>query len=80
MIARVEGRDIGGPRAAYANADALIADLADRAARWRRRISAALAANLVKPVRREVETFRFTTVRLDVRENTTKLNAALHAL
>jgi phosphoenolpyruvate carboxylase len=32
---------------------------------------------LVRPVRREVESFRFSTVRLDVRENTTKLNAAL---
>ena len=30
-----------------------------------------------RPVRREVESFRFSTVRLDVRENTTKLNAAL---
>jgi phosphoenolpyruvate carboxylase len=31
-------------------------------------------------VRREVEAFRFSTVRLDVRENTTKLNAALREL
>ena len=36
-----------------------------------------IAAALVRPVRREVESFRFSTVRLDVRENTTKLNAAL---
>ena len=34
----------------------------------------------MRPVRREVEAFRFSTVRLDVRENTTKLNAALRAL
>jgi phosphoenolpyruvate carboxylase len=32
---------------------------------------------LVRPIRREVESFRFSTVRLDMRENTTKLNAAL---
>jgi phosphoenolpyruvate carboxylase len=36
-----------------------------------------LARTLVRPVRREVESFRFSTVRLDVRENTTKLNLAL---
>ena len=36
-----------------------------------------IAATVVLPVRREVESFRFSTVRLDVRENTTKLNAAL---
>jgi phosphoenolpyruvate carboxylase len=36
-----------------------------------------LATALIRPVRREVESFRFSTVRLDVRENTTKLNAAL---
>ena len=38
------------------------------------------ARDRVRPVRREVEAFRFSTVRLDVRENTTKLNAALRAL
>ncbi|HEV8454199.1 MAG TPA: phosphoenolpyruvate carboxylase, partial [Gemmatimonadales bacterium] len=39
--------------------------------------SMSLASTLVRPVRREVESFRFSTVRLDVRENTTRLNAAL---
>jgi len=34
----------------------------------------------VRPVRREVEAFRFSTFRLDVRENTTRLTAALTAL
>ena len=42
--------------------------------------SHSLAANLVKPVRRAVEIFRFSTVRLDLRENTTKTTAALKAL
>src|SRR3954452_7423912 len=36
-----------------------------------------LATALIRPVRREVEAFRFSTVRLDGRENTTNLNAAL---
>ena len=40
----------------------------------------ALAASLVRPVRREVETFRFSTVRLDVRENTTRTTQTLQAM
>jgi len=39
-----------------------------------------VAAALVRPLRREVETFRFSTVRLDVRENTTRTTQALQAL
>jgi phosphoenolpyruvate carboxylase len=39
-----------------------------------------LATSLVRPVRREVETFRFSTVRLDVRENTTRTTQTLQAL
>jgi phosphoenolpyruvate carboxylase len=39
-----------------------------------------LAATWVRPVRREVETFRFSTVRLDVRENTTRTTQALQAM
>src|SRR5439155_18715128 len=35
---------------------------------------------LVRPVRREVETFRFSTFRLDIRENAARTNAALAAL
>jgi phosphoenolpyruvate carboxylase len=66
--------------AGYATADALIADLklieTELVEAGRREIAEAL----VRPVRREVEAFRFSTVRLDVRENTTKLNAALRAL
>jgi phosphoenolpyruvate carboxylase len=42
--------------------------------------AAELAAFLVRPVRREVETFRFSTVRLDVRENTTRTTQTLQAL
>jgi phosphoenolpyruvate carboxylase len=39
-----------------------------------------LAATLVRPLRREVETFGFSTVRLDIRENTTRTTQALQAL
>jgi phosphoenolpyruvate carboxylase len=61
----------------YANADELLADIelmhdalcqggADR-----------LAASLLAPLRREVSVFRFSTVRLDVRENTGRINGTL---
>ena len=40
----------------------------------------ALAPSLVRPVRREIELFRFSTVRLDIRENTTRLHQALGEL
>ena len=79
-IARVEGQDIGGPGAAYANADELILDLRVIERALEEANSPSLAANLVKPVRRAVEIFRFSTVRLDLRENTTKTTAALQAL
>src|SRR2546422_11298170 len=35
---------------------------------------------LVRPVRREVEAFRFSTFRLDIRDNSPRLSAALAAL
>ena len=64
----------------YPDAEALIADL--------RRLETGLrdarcrdpADLLVRPVRREVETFRFSTFRLDIRENAARTNAALAAL
>lgn len=66
--------------AGYPTADELIADLRVLetglvAARCR-----GAAESLVRPVRREIETFRFSTFRLDLRENSTQLNAALAAL
>ncbi|MFL5546022.1 MAG: phosphoenolpyruvate carboxylase, partial [Gemmatimonadales bacterium] len=66
--------------AGYASSDALLADLRlleDELVEGGR---PELATALIRPVRREVESFRFSTVRLDVRENTTKLNAALAEL
>jgi phosphoenolpyruvate carboxylase len=60
----------------YAAAEELIADirLLERALA---EAAPALAPALVRPVRREVEIFRFSTVRLDVRENTARLHQAL---
>jgi phosphoenolpyruvate carboxylase len=83
LAATVAGLEENGPDPVgpgYADADALIADL--RA--LEKGLSAAgcpsLAANRVRPVRRMVEIFRFSTVRLDIRENTTRTTRALQAL
>ncbi len=64
----------------YANAEALIADLRTLETGLRDARCSAPADVLVRPVRREVETFRFSTFRLDIRENSTRTNAALAAL
>ncbi len=66
--------------AGYSSADALIADLKLLETELAEAGRGALSDAIVRPVRREVEAFRFSTVRLDVRENTTKLTAALRAL
>ena len=80
MIRATERGDTRPDPAGYASADALVADLrlieTELTEAGRREIAEAL----VRPVRREVEAFRFSTVRLDVRENTARLNAALRAL
>ncbi|MEP7175253.1 MAG: phosphoenolpyruvate carboxylase [Gemmatimonadales bacterium] len=80
MIEHTERGDTRPDPAGYSSADALLADvrmLEDELSTAGRR---ELAAAIVRPVRREVETFRFSTVRLDVRENTTKLGATLKDL
>ena len=41
---------------------------------------ASIATDLVRPVRYAVQLFRFSTVRLDLRENTTRTTEALQAL
>ena len=79
-IARVQGMDIGGPGAPYLSADELIQDLRVIENALEEASSPSIAADIVKPVRRAVEIFRFSTVRLDLRENTTKTTAALQAL
>jgi phosphoenolpyruvate carboxylase len=80
MIRATERGDTRVEQAAYESADQLIADLRLIETELAEADRLSLAESLVRPVRREVETFRFSTVRLDVRENTTKLNAALRAL
>jgi len=64
----------------YQNAEALIADLRTLETGLRDARCGALADVLVRPMRREVEAFRFSTFRLDIRENSTRTNAALAAL
>jgi phosphoenolpyruvate carboxylase len=80
MIRATERGDTRPDPAGYASADALTADLRLIETDLAESGHGELAEALVLPVRREVEAFRFSTVRLDVRENTTKLNAALRAL
>src|SRR5438132_763037 len=75
-----ERRETAPETAAYRTADELIADLRTLedglvAARGER-----AADLLVRPVRREVEAFRFSTFRLDVRDNSPRINGALAAL
>ncbi len=68
------------PESGYRTADELIADLRALEKGVIATCGESIAAMFVRPVRREVDVFRFSTVRLDVRENTTKLNEALGAL
>jgi phosphoenolpyruvate carboxylase len=76
MIGAAEQGVLAGA-SGYASSDALAGDLRLIEDALCEAGSTSLAATLVRPVRREVESFRFSTVRLDVRENTTRLNAAL---
>ena len=68
------------PSGGYANADRLLDDLDV----MRKALEAAgavqVADMLLLPLRHEVATFRFSTVRLDVRENSGRINAAIAAL
>ena len=80
MIEATERGDTRPNPAGYASADALLADLKLIEDELMQAGRPEIAGAIVRPVRREVESFRFSTVRLDVRENTTKLNAALRDL
>jgi phosphoenolpyruvate carboxylase len=80
MIAASErGHTRCGPEG-YSAADGLIADVRLIEGELGEAGRPELASALIRPIRREVEAFRFCTVHLDVRENTTKLNAALAEL
>ena len=64
----------------YANADELILDLRVLENALEEANLASIAADLVRPVRYAVQLFRFSTVRLDLRENTTRTTETLQAL
>ena len=66
--------------AAYRDADALQADLRALEEALTAAGCAALAASAVKPLRREVEAFGFRGAALDIRQNTTGVNATLQAV
>ncbi|MGH8743198.1 MAG: phosphoenolpyruvate carboxylase, partial [Burkholderiales bacterium] len=76
-ISHVEkGRPAPGDQG-YASADDLAADLKTIEQGLAECRGEALAASLVAPLRRAVETFRFSTVRLDLRDNTTRITQTL---
>ena len=77
-ILRNKGQRSTGPD--YPSADGLINDLRTLEQGLSDAKCASLAVDLVRPVRRMVEIFRFSTVRLDLRENTTRTTKTLHAL
>ena len=84
MLRKLDGtleRTTGSQTSAfYAHADELIADLQVLEQGLHESGCASLALEWVKPLRREVEIFRFRTMRLDLRENTTVTNATLAVL
>ncbi|HSR91049.1 MAG TPA: phosphoenolpyruvate carboxylase [Gemmatimonadales bacterium] len=87
MMARLEGAmrhaesgDISRCSEGYATADELIADLRVMIGALTDSQASHLANALVRPVLREVEAFRFSTVRLDLRENSARLHDTLSVL
>ena len=80
MFRRLDRSMAGEVQEAYAAADELIADLRTLEAGLVAARCATVATLLVRPVRREVEAFRFSTFRLDVRDNSPRLTTALVAL
>jgi phosphoenolpyruvate carboxylase len=77
---RTEGRDVLEGRSFYVSADELIVDLRVLENALEEASLGSIAADLVRPVRSAVQIFRFSTVRLDLRENTMRTTEALRAL
>ncbi|UMY17996.1 phosphoenolpyruvate carboxylase [Methylobacterium organophilum] len=77
-IQRNKGQRSAGPD--YPSADGLINDLRVLEQGLTDSKCPSLAVDLVRPVRRMVEIFRFSTVRLDLRENSTRTTNTLQAL
>jgi len=85
IIERLDGTlaQIHDPTAAgpiYVGADRLVNDLRMVEDALAEAGCAELARGMVRPVRRQVEVFRFATVKLDMRENSTRTTQALEAL
>ncbi len=78
-IAAAAGESLAASRG-YESADRLIADLRTLEAGLHDMKLGALADDAVRPLRRQVEVFRFSTVRLDLRENSTRVTETLEAL
>jgi len=78
IVQKQRGELVGA--ADYANADEFLTDLQLLEDALVESGGIHLAANLVRPLRYAVEIFRFRTVRLDLRENTTRLTETLRAL
>jgi phosphoenolpyruvate carboxylase len=68
------------PETGYRHADALIEDVDLMRDALKASGAEGIADALLLPLRREVATFRFCTVRLDVRENSMRVNQTLAAL
>jgi len=79
-VDRHEGNDSIPDNAIYTNADELSKDLDVLERGLIDADCENLARSLVRPARQEVEAFRFRTVRLDLRQNTTVTNATLAAI
>jgi phosphoenolpyruvate carboxylase len=67
-------------RRGYADADELVAELHQVESALGDCEAGEIARLWIQPLRREVETFRFNTVRLDLRENTARITQAVEAL
>jgi phosphoenolpyruvate carboxylase len=70
----------GAPAPRYADAEELLGDLATLERALRESRCEQLAAALVRPLRREVEAFRFSAVRLDLREHAQILARAVDVI
>ena len=79
-ILRAEGREPPSGRPNYVSADELIVDLRVLENALEEANLGSVATDLVRPVRFAVQIFRFSTVRLDLRENTMRTTEALQAL
>ncbi len=87
MLARLDATIAGSERheaatdgKGYAHADRLIEDIDAMHRAMIESGAQPLAKSFLAPLLREVRTFRFATVRLDIRENTIRINATLAEL